>query len=145
MTCYYIKRVWLADENNTTYKMYFLDNKPIGISKHNQDTTYYWCGLEEVERVKEFLIEIFKRNDRDYLDFIDFEHDTLEEFYKLNKIYEAKMKKEYAYYRGEQVLELYINPCKEDTFDTLITKSDKFFYNVPLSDLDFRLHLLDEE
>lgn len=144
MNCYYIKRAWLEEENNATYKMYFLDDKPIGISTHNLYITYYWCGLEEVEMVKEYLIELLKRDGSDYLDFIDFEHDNLEEFYKLKGIHEASMSIEHAYYRGEKVLYLYIHPLKEDNVDILITKSGKF-HNVPLSDLDFKLHLLDEK
>lgn len=145
LSCYYIKRGWWEEERYSTYKMYFFKGEPIGISTHNPDITYYWCGLEEAEELKEYLIGLFKRDDRHYLELIDFEHDTLDEFYKLNDIHEAEMNKERAYCNGEKIEGLYRSNKNDNLFVNLILESGEILNNITFSDLDFKLHLLDEK
>lgn len=127
--------------------MHFLDDEPIGISTHNHnlDVTYYWFGLEYAKKLKEYLMSLFERDDRQYLDFIDFEHDTLEEFYKLDDIHEAKMNKERAYYNGAKIKSFYPSNKSDNLFVNITLESGETFNHIAFSDLAFKIHILDEE
>lgn len=145
LSCYYIKKSWWEEEASVSLKMYFLDGESMGISTHSSYVEYSWFGLGKVKRLKGYLTELFERDDESYLDFIELEDGAMEEFYKIYDETNAIANKEYVYYNGEKVIGLSIHPIKRDVVSITTTKSDKRFLDVLISDLDFKLHILDEK
>lgn len=145
LKCYHIKRMCWESKEDRSLRMYFLDGVPMGISYHNPYTEYKWFSTSRGKVMKDYISEMIERDDTDYLEIIPIE-DGLDNYtYKISDVFNAEMNKNTCLYKGEKVDSLVSDPNKENAFGLVITKSNKQYFDVPLSDLDFKIHILDEK